>query len=251
MNQYRPSPLLNLPPVVKNLLIINVAMFLILILAETFYNADLNRLLGMYSPLSDEFKPFQLISHMFMHGGLGHIFFNMFALYMFGNVLEQVWGGKRFLTYYFVTGLGAAFLHILVGYFQAKSLMADMSPETVEAIKTEGLQAIREGKNYVNPDMARLNAIMNIPTVGASGAVFGLLLAFGMLFPNAQLMLLFPPIPIRAKWFVMGYGAIELFLGFSQPGSNVAHFAHIGGMLFGFILIYIWRKNRFNSNRWD
>lgn len=245
------SPLGNLPPVVKNLLLINAGMFLLLVLAQMIYNVDLNRLLGLYSPQSEAFKPFQIVTHMFMHGGLAHIFFNMFALFMFGRILEQVWGGKRFLTYYLVTGLGAAFLHLLVGYIQAKSLLADMPTQALEMIKTEGLEALREGKNYVNPDMAKVNAIINTPTVGASGAVFGLLLAFGVMFPNAQLMLLFPPIPIKAKWFVIGYGAIELFLGFSQQGSNVAHFAHIGGMLFGLIFLYIWRKNQFNKNRWN
>ncbi|MFP4664889.1 MAG: rhomboid family intramembrane serine protease [Bacteroidales bacterium] len=241
----------SLPPVVKNLLLINIAMFLLLVLSEAIYQVDLNRVLGLYQPMSEAFRPYQIITHMFMHGGLAHLFFNMFALFMFGRVLEQVWGGKRFLIYYLVTGLGAAGLHLLVGYLQIQNMLAEIPAETLEMVRTEGLEAIMEGKNYTNPDLAKLNATMNIPTVGASGAVFGLLLGFGMLFPNVQLMLLFPPIPIRAKYFVIGYGALELFLGISQPGSNVAHFAHLGGMLFGFIMIQLWKKQEINKNRWN
>ncbi|MFW5805251.1 MAG: rhomboid family intramembrane serine protease [Bacteroidales bacterium] len=251
MMQFRSSPFSNLPPVVKNLLLINIGMFLLLVLVQLIYKEDLNIYLGLYQPQSDAFKPYQLVTHMFMHGGLAHIFFNMFALFMFGRVLEQVWGGKRFLIYYLVTGFGAALLHMLVGYLQAQNLLSELPPGTLSKIQTEGLEALRTGKNYVNPEMARLNAVINTPTVGASGAVFGLLLAFGMLFPNARLMLLFPPIPIRAKYFVIGYGALELYLGLTQQGSNVAHFAHLGGMLFGIALIYLWKKNQFNQNRWD
>jgi membrane associated rhomboid family serine protease len=251
MMQFRTSPFSNLPPVVKNLLVINIAMFLLLVLAQLIYKVDLNMYLGLYQPQSEAFKPYQLVTHMFMHGGLAHIFFNMFALFMFGRVLEQVWGGKRFLIYYLVTGFGAALLHMLVGYLQAQSLLNELPPDTLAKIQTDGLEALRAGKNYVNPEMARLNAVINTPTIGASGAVFGLLLAFGMLFPDTRLMLIFPPIPIRAKYFVIGYGALELYLGLTQPGSNVAHFAHLGGMLFGIILIYLWKKGQFNKNQWN
>ncbi|MEA3447746.1 MAG: rhomboid family intramembrane serine protease [Bacteroidota bacterium] len=251
MMQFRTSPFSNLPPVVKNLLVINIAMFLLLVLAQLIYKVDLNMYLGLYQPQSEAFKPYQLVTHMFMHGGLAHIFFNMFALFMFGRVLEQFWGGKRFLIYYLVTGFGAALLHMLVGYLQAQSLLSELPPDALSKIQTDGLEALRAGKNYVNPEMARLNAVINTPTIGASGAVFGLLLAFGMLFPDARLMLIFPPIPIRAKYFVIGYGALELYLGLTQPGSNVAHFAHLGGMLFGIILIYLWKKGQFNKKRWD
>ncbi|MGC9331180.1 MAG: rhomboid family intramembrane serine protease [Bacteroidales bacterium] len=251
MMQFSTSPFSNLPPVVKNLLMINIAMFLLLVLVQLIYKVDLNMYLGLYQPQSEAFKPYQLVTHMFMHGGLAHIFFNMFALFMFGRVLEQVWGGKRFLTYYLVTGFGAALLHMLVGYLQAQNLLNELPPGTLAKIQTGGLEALRAGKNYVNPEMARLNAVINTPSIGASGAVFGLLLAFGMLFPDAQLMLLFPPIPIRAKYFVIGYGVLELYLGLTQPGSNVAHFAHLGGMLFGFVLIYLWKKDQFKKNRWN
>jgi membrane associated rhomboid family serine protease len=213
---------------------------------------------------------------MFMHGGITHLFFNMFALWMFGKVLENVWGSNRFMFYYFFTGLGAAALHTFVNYLEISPMqhayeiyVANPSPEAfskfisdnsgffndyypgVDAKFQEFLEAWQNNLsnfNYVTETEDFIHQAIdnriNIPTVGASGAVFGVLLAFGMLFPNTELILLFPPIPIKAKWFVIGYGAIELYLGISQPGSNIAHFAHIGGMLFGFILIKYWNKTK-------
>jgi len=213
------------PPVVKNLIIINVILYLALFVFESVFQIDLNRYLGLFFPTSEHFKPFQIVTHMFMHGGITHIFFNMFALWMFGKALETVWGPKRFLLYYLVTGLGAAAIHTLTIYFQVLHYQSNFSGYEFQQI---------------------LSLIENIPTVGASGAVFGILLAFGMLFPNTQLMLLFPPIPIRAKYFVMIYGGVELYLGITQPGSSIAHFAHIGGMIFGYFLIRFWRKSTNN-----
>ena len=231
-----------MPPVVKNLILINIVMYLGMIAVNSVFQVDLNRELGLYFFKSPFFKPFQIITHMFMHGSMGHIFFNMCALWMFGKVLEQVWGSRRFLIYYFVTGLGAAFLHMLVYYIEYASILKQVS-ETYQ-IDNFTPAIIDELYNTGDP-LARKAAIsMIVPTVGASGAVFGLLLAFGMLFPNTQLILLFPPIPIKAKYFVIGYGLLELYLGITQPGSNIAHFAHLGGMLFGFILIKLWKNKR-------
>lgn len=238
------SPFQNIPPVVKNLIIINTIMLLATYVLSSTMGIDLNRILGLYYFGSPLFKPLQLITHIFMHGGITHLFFNMFALFMFGRVLEQVWGSKRFFIYYFFTGLGAAALHSFVNYIEVRSIMSSLLPEQIALVKSEGTAIFMQGKNYAHGGMAALNALYNIPTVGASGAVFGVLLAFGMYFPNTQLMLLFPPIPIRAKYFVIGYGLIELYLGFTQANSNVAHFAHLGGMLFGFILIKIWAKQK-------
>ena len=232
----------DIPPVVKNLIIINVLFFIASYILE-LNGIRLSSYLGLYFPLSENFGLHQIFSHMFMHGGITHIFFNMFALYMFGRVLESVWGPKRFLIYFLITGIGAAILHSFVNFLEYQSLINKMSPEMVEYVKTEGPRLWSEGKNFTDTSAGKLNMLLNIPTVGASGAVFGVLLAFGMLFPNTRLMLLFPPIPIKAKYFVMGYGAIELYLGFSHPGSNIAHFAHLGGMLFGFILIKYWQKH--------
>lgn len=236
----------NIPPVVKNLIIINAIMLLLTYVLESSMGIDLTRKLGLFYIGSPLFKPFQLISHIFMHGGFAHLFFNMFALFMFGRVLEQVWGSKRFFIYYFFTGLGAAFLHSFVNYIEARSILASLTPEQIALVKNEGAAIFAAHKNYAHSGMAALNLLYNIPVVGASGAVFGVLLAFGMYFPNTQLMLLFPPIPIKAKYFVIGYGLLELYLGFTQANSNVAHFAHLGGMLFGFILIRAWRKRRNN-----
>jgi len=222
----------SMPVAVKNLLIINVIMFLATILLQN-QDINLNFKLGLYYFDSPNFHPYQIVSHMFMHGGIGHIFFNMFALWMFGSALENIWGPKRFLLYYFATGLGAAFLLLATNAFQVYQL-------------TGGITV-----NLANPGVSTqeafnsLSMIYSTPTIGASGAVFGLLLAFGMFFPNTKLMLIFFPVPIKAKYFVMMYGAAELFLGFGRiQGDNIAHFAHVGGMLFGFIIIKIWQHSR-------
>lgn len=237
---YRPA--MNIPPVVKNLILANVLFFLITYVLEKA-GTNLYPILGLHFPLSEKFRLHQIFTHMFMHGGLTHIFFNMFALYMFGRVLESVWGPRRFLIFFLVTGIGAAVLHSLVNFIEYQSTVAKMTPEQVTYVKDVGYSIWAEGKNFSDPLSGKLNMILNVPTVGASGAVFGILLGFGMLFPNTQLMLLFPPIPIRAKYFVIGYGVLELYLGFAQPGSNVAHFAHLGGMLFGYFMIKYWNKH--------
>jgi membrane associated rhomboid family serine protease len=230
------------PPVVKNLIILNALMFLGTLAVQQVYSTDLNHILGLYYFGSPLFSPYQVITHMFMHGSIGHIFFNMFALWMFGKVLEQVWGSKRFFIYYMITGLGAVFLHSLVLYIELHPLMNYVSQTyNIDSFTPDVIDQLF---NMSDPKAKALAVGMLTPTIGASGAVFGVLLAFGMLFPNTQLMLLFPPIPIKAKYFVIGYGVIELYLGLMQPGSNVAHFAHLGGMLFGFVMIKLWKKDR-------
>ena len=231
----------NTPPVVKNLLIINILM-LLFTYGFSLSNIDLVSLLGLHFIKSPVFQPYQIVTHMFMHGGLMHLFFNMFALWMFGRVLENVWGPKRFFIFYFVCGLGAAFLHLLVEGIQYESLTSKLSPDQINLVIQQGTELLNQGRNYSDSTLGSLNLLLNIPTIGASGAIFGVLLGFGMLFPNTELMLLFPPIPIKAKYFVMGYGALELYLGLSQPGSDIAHFAHLGGMLFGYLLIKYWNK---------
>ena len=240
MQNYR-SLFGNTPPVVKNLIIINVLM-LLFTYGLSMSNIDLVSLLGLHFIKSQAFQPYQIVTHLFMHGGLMHLFFNMFALWMFGRVLENVWGPKRFFVFYFVCGLGAAFLHLLVEGIQYEYLTSKMSPDQINIVLQQGTELFQQGKNYTDSLMGSLNLLINIPTIGASGAIFGVLLGFGMLFPNTELMLLFPPIPIKAKYFVIGYGALELYLGLSQPGSDIAHFAHLGGMLFGFLMIKYWNK---------
>ena len=263
-----------LPPVVKNLLIINALCFLAKELFEMRFNFSLNESLGLYYPESTHFKPYQLITHVFMHGNFMHLFFNMFSLWMFGNVLENYWGPKRFFVYYFVTAFGAAALLLGVnGYeiYGIKSAIANYASDpSIDAFvrlldKDPGLARNNMVNDFIsqwqtqpsNPQFAQssleiadamLQRKLNVPTVGASGAVFGLLLAFGMLFPNTELFLMFIPIPVKAKYFVIFYGAIELYQGFANnPTDNVAHFAHLGGMLFGFILIKVWNKTNRNS----
>ncbi len=231
-----------LPPVVKNIILINVLMLLADYAAKSVFGIDLTRVLGLYFPRSEQFMPLQIVTHMFMHGGFAHLFFNMFALYMFGQVLENVWGPRRFFVYYIVCGLGAALVHESVIGIQYARAMRDISPDQLQIVMNEGTDLFLRGKVFANESMKNLQMLLNIPTVGASGAVFGILLAFGVLFPNTRLMLLIPPVPIRAKYFVLFYGALELYLAVTQPGSNIAHAAHLGGMLFGFILIRYWRK---------
>jgi len=231
-----------LPPVVKNIIMINILMLLANYAATSVFGIDLNSILGLYFPKSEQFMPLQLVTHMFMHGGFWHIFFNMYALYIFGQVLEVTWGPKRFFIYYIVCGLGAAMTHEIVIYFQYNNLIHSISPDNLQMVLSEGTNYFKQGKVFSDFDMQKLQLLLNTPTVGASGAIFGVLLAFGVLFPNTQLMLLIPPIPIRAKYFVMIYGAIELYLAVTAPGSNIAHSAHLGGMLFGYLLIRYWRK---------
>jgi membrane associated rhomboid family serine protease len=234
--------LFNITPLVKNIIMINILMFLAYLAGLKVFNINLNEILGIYFPKSDNFKPLQILTHMFMHANFWHIFFNMYALFIFGQVLENVWGPKRFLIYYLVCGLGAAFVHESVIAFEYHKLASALSPEQLKTVLTEGTALFNQGKGFTNITMQDLEILLNIPTIGASGAIFGLLLAFGVLFPNTQLMIIFPPIPIKAKYFVLIYGLIELSLAIAQPGSTIAHAAHLGGMLFGYLLLRYWRK---------
>jgi membrane associated rhomboid family serine protease len=231
---YRPGNFSELPEVVKNLLILNGLFFLATVSLSNL-GIDLVKILGLHQFQSPEFRPHQLITHLFMHGNFTHLFFNMFALWMFGKILENVWGSKRFLIYYMITGIGAASIHLLISQYQIISI-SNQIPEMVNL-------AIEGRYNPSIPISKKLTQLIITPTVGASGAVFGLLLAFGMLFPNALLYLYFA-IPIKAKYFVIGYGLIELYAGISNnPADNVAHFAHLGGMIFGFFLIKYWKND--------
>ena len=231
---YRPGNFSELPEVVKNLLILNGLFFLATVSLSNL-GIDLVKILGLHQFQSTDFRPHQLITHLFMHGNFTHLFFNMFALWMFGKILENVWGSKRFLIYYMITGIGAAGIHLLISQYQIISI-SNQIPEMLNL-------AIEGRYNPSIPISKKLTQLIITPTVGASGAVFGLLLAFGMLFPNALLYLYFA-IPIKAKYFVIGYGLIELYAGISNnPADNVAHFAHLGGMIFGFFLIKYWKNN--------
>lgn len=212
-----------MPTVTKNLLIINVLCFLGAMVARR-YGVDLNDMLGLHFFLASDFNPTQLITYMFMHANFQHIFFNMFAVWMFGRTLEMVWGPKRFLFYYILCGIGA-------GLIQEGVQWVDY------VVNLSQYEWINTGISIISMD-EYLNLLT---TVGASGAVYAILLAFGMLFPNSE-MFIFPlPMPIKAKYFVIGYAVLELVLGITG-GDGIAHFAHLGGMLFGLILIIYWRK---------
>lgn len=221
---YRPTTFSLLPPVVKNLLIINGLFYLATVVLQS-QGLDLIAYLALFFPASPYFEPYQLISHLFMHGSFGHLFSNMLALWMFGTPMENLWGPKRFLTYYFVTGLGAAACHLAVNAWDYSQWLSLANLGDYNAA-------------------VYLEQLLSTPTVGASGAVFGLLLAYGMTFPNQEIYVYFL-LPIKAKYFVAIYGLFELFSGLSNSGSNIAHFAHLGGMLFGFLLIRHWRKNAY------
>jgi len=219
-------------------------------------NGNLTDFLGLHYWGASRFNVAQLITYMFMHGGFAHLFFNMFSLYMFGGLLEQLWGPKRFLIYYLVAGVGAGIVQQLFWTIEFQpvvtALNQGMSSNSGEALFPVSDFLTRyfnfsDWSSLTTPQMLELKqTLLNIPvTVGASGSVFGLLLAFGWLFPDLKLMLLFFPVPIKAKYFVFMYGIAELFLGVARfSGDNIAHFAHLGGMLFGAILIMYWKKKK-------
>jgi len=251
LEQYSPTSFRMMPPVVKNLIIINVLFFVGCSLLSYASTIDPYRYLALYYFKSDNFFPYQFITHMFMHarlmqGGLGHIFFNMFALWMFGIVLEQIWGGKKFLFFYIVCGLGAALVQTAVMYFQELYYTSVLSPEQIKLIVDQGYSILQRDLNYSDKTMGGYNILYhisyNIPMVGASGAIFGVLMGFGMMFPNVQLYLIFPPIPIKGKYAAIVALVFGFFIDRSIGQGNVAHFAHLGGMLFGLIIILIWRR---------
>ncbi|MBP1637531.1 MAG: Rhomboid family protein [Bacteroidetes bacterium] len=259
MRNNQSSFLSNIPPIVKNILAINIVLFAATfllpgILSRFGMNVDLNDILGMHYFASHKFNPAQMITYMFMHGSFSHIFFNMFAVYMFGGIMERVWGPKKFLFFYLISGLGAAIVQQLFWYIEFGSLFSAIN----SAISAGSVDALLpysgELHKYLSfdtlqafnvSDLFKIKSLMqdSLVTIGASGSVFGLLLAFGWLFPEEKLFLMFIPIPIKARWFVLGYGVIELFLGVAQfSGDSVAHFAHLGGMLFGAILLLYWKR---------
>ena len=201
----------SIPEITKNIIIINAILFGATVLSENSVN--LYEHLALFHYTSDYFKPWQIIKHMFMHGSFMHILFNMFGVWMFGSRLEQMWGAKRYINFYLITGLGAALLHTLVQSYEISQGLIGAS----------------------------------VPTVGASGALFGILVAFAMYWPNTELYIMFLPIPIKAKWAVIGYAAFELFAGLSGFQTGIAHFAHLGGALFGFLLVKYWNKTNRNS----
>ncbi|TRZ43588.1 rhomboid family intramembrane serine protease [Robertkochia solimangrovi] len=243
---------------IKHLLIINVLFYVAaLVLNDQFFYS-----MALWFPKNPHFGLWQFVTHMFMHDktSIFHIFFNMYALWAFGSPLEQMWGRNKFLFFYFSAGLGAAMIHTLVNYYHFNAgydalLSAGYSPDQIG----DALSKLTAGRYLNVPEipesvMQNFASAYTIPAVGASGAIYGILVAFAMMFPNAELMLIFFPVPIKAKFFIPVIIALDLFsgvTGISIFGSGIAHFAHIGGALFGFIMMWYWKRNQFNNNRWD
>ena len=267
---------MNITPVVKQLLIINIIFFI----GSQIPSTNAYELFSLYYFENPMFKFWQPITHMFMHANIMHIAFNMFALYSFGSSLEHFWGGKKFLFFYISCGLGAALLHTGVNYYEYHSVLDQLSglkfsEADIKILMNADYQSLFDSKNQMIDgnvktilDRAKctqeqFNTLMNAymtyrsTAVGASGAVYGLLTAFAFMFPSAQLGLMFIPIPIKAKYFVPGLLAVDLILGlrgsslFGAGSTGIAHFAHIGGAITGFIMMWYWKKNQFNKNRWN
>jgi membrane associated rhomboid family serine protease len=237
-----------IPIVTKNLLILNGLFFGAMFLFESTFHINLNQYLALHYWASPDFKPYQLVSYMFMHGNFQHILFNMFGVWMFGSAIENYWGPKRFMVFYFATGIGAGLIQLLTIYIQVQNVLPGIPPELIPIANQGDLNYINEAlQHYAGQvNMDNLQAyffLIKSTVVGASGSLFGLLLAFGMMFPNTPIYLMFIPIPIKAKYMVIGYGLLELYSGIANnPQDNIAHFAHLGGMLFGIILILYWKK---------
>ena len=218
----------SVPTAVKNLIIINVLVMIMTALNEDFMYEKF----ALFYPTSPFFHWWQPVTHMFMHGGFWHLFFNMYTLWIFGSQLERVWGARKFLVFYFVTGLGAALVHTGVEWLQMQNWLAEAAAGSYSA-------------------QVSIHTLKMTPTVGASGAIYGVLMGYAMLYPDAVMALVFPPIAMKAKWFVLIFGAIELMTGVTGMGGNIAHFAHLGGLIFGYLLMMYWKKKRTLYSRMD
>jgi membrane associated rhomboid family serine protease len=246
----------NVTETVKQLIIVNILFFVgTLVLGDPAY-----KFLAMHFPENSDFKYWQPLTHMFMHGGVMHIFFNMFALYSFGSALEQLWGSKKFLFFYISCGFGAVLLHTGINYYYFQdglNVLAEQGFSKAEVLavlhgkSSEQIVPILNSPGFQNFIEAYMGTV-----VGASGAIYGIIVAFAFMFPNAELAMMFIPIPVKAKYFVPGLVLVDLYLGVSGQsifggGAGIAHFAHVGGALFGFLIMWYWKRNQFNQNRWN
>lgn len=224
-----------LTEVVKNLLIINVIVFF----GTSALPEHVKSMGALYFPLSDNFRPYQLITNMFMHADFQHLLFNMLSLFFLGPMVERVLGAKRFLIMYFVAGFVAVLLHMGIKWWEYQDAISMLTPEQLAIVKAEGLSVFHQGKNYIG-QLGLVNYILNGSILGASGAVYGVLIAFASLFPNMKLMLIFPPIQIAAKWLALGLVLIGIFSGVTGHNAGIAHWGHIGGAIAGFVMIKYW-----------
>lgn len=240
---------------IKHLLIINVLFFV----ATQMYGEQMYEWFSLYFPKNDHFQFWQILTHMFMHGGFMHILFNMYALWAFGTPLERMWGRNKFLFFYISAGLGAALIHIGVNYYYYNAGMSALLDAGLS--ESNILEIINSGQYYTEwykiagqSTIDNFLSAFNTPVVGASGAIYGILVAYGMSYPESELFLIFLPVPIKAKFFIPVLIALDLFsgvTGYSLFGQGIAHFAHVGGALFGFLMMWYWKKNQFNKNRWN
>lgn len=240
MSQFRPQSFSLLPPVVKNLLIINGLMYLLTISDLTLdFGFNMTEHLSLFHWRSSLFKPWQLLTHMFMHADFGHLLFNMFGLWMFGYTIENIWGSKRFLNYYLITGVGASILFLLTKEIELIPLLEGVSPEVLDQICNTPY-----GMITTNIDLQPISMNINGPMLGASGAVYAVLMAYGLMFPNSVIHLYFL-VPIKTKWFITGLIVYSIFREATNAQDGIAHFAHLGGMLIGFLLIKYWKRNNY------
>ena len=242
-------------PIVKQLLIINIIFYFgssFSLNTEFIYS-----LFSLHFPENPEFKFWQLLTHMFMHGGILHLAFNMFALWMFGSTLVSIWGKNKFLFFYFSCGIGAALLQNYANYVNVDSFVSALSDANVSQDQIISILKSATYPNYILDFVSESKMLSayndyNTPMIGASGAIYGIVVAFSFMFPNTKLMLLFPPIPIKAKFFVPGLILIDLFFGLTSASiGSIAHFAHIGGAITGFLMMWYWKKSQFNNKRWN
>ena len=226
----------SLPVAVKNIIIINIVMMLAAFANQSLMSDNF----ALYFPASPLFKIWQPITYMFMHGGFFHLFFNMYTLVIFGTVLERVWGAKKFLLFYFVTGIGAALVHMGVQWIQYENALsaAGLTASDAALWAEQIAQSVKAGAQSVPV----WSVTLFVPTVGASGAIYGILMGYAMLYPDSIMRLIFPPVALKAKWFVLIFAGLELLLGMSSTGGGIAHFAHLGGLIFGFLLLMYWKK---------
>lgn len=227
-NRGRGGLMANVPTAIKNIIIINVLVMIMTSLNKNF----MYETFALFYPTSPFFHWWQPVTHMFMHGGFWHLFFNMYTLYIFGSVLERVWGTRKFLLFYFVTGLGAALIHTGVEWIEMQTWLNQAAEGSAAALSS-------------------IHALKMTPTVGASGAIYGVLMGYAMLYPDSMLTLIFPRVSLKAKWFVLIFAGIELLTGMTGVGGGIAHFAHLGGLIFGYLLIMYWKRNRSLYSRMD
>ncbi len=226
----------NIPDIVKHLIILNVLIFI----GSQFVGELAHDVLALHYPKNDLFGVWQVFTHMFMHGSISHILFNMFGLWMFGSPLAQMWGKNKFLFFYLSTGVGAAVLQLLVYHLQIQGWVEDL---VAQGFVLDEIYASLQQQTQ---------SLFHVRMVGASGALYGVLVAFAFMFPNAELMMIFLPIPIKAKYFVPLVLVMDLFFGFSSYSMGpIAHFAHVGGAVTGFLIMWYWKRNQFNQNRWS